>query len=148
MSSTSNHATSIPSNFGALFEAALANYTKRTGQDLRKHPMATAIERCESLDSILAIFEEQSRAFDKFRNGDPKLIKWLASVINGLFAISTLAAVPSNGASLVSQPNSVLHYQRSLIFTSRRFPLQISFFLELASFSLCVSLSLFLASSQ
>jgi len=146
MSSTSNHTTSTPSNFGALFEAALANYTKRTGQDLRKHPMATAIERCESPDSILAIFQKQSQAFDKFRNGDPKLIKWLAPVVNGLYTISTIA-VASDGASIVGRPNSVFYYQRSLILASRLSPLQMSFFLALASFSLCVSLPLSLASS-
>lgn len=105
MSFTSNHTTFTPSNFGALFETALDNYTKRTGQDLRKHQIAAVIERCESSDSILAIFQEQSQAFDKFRNGDPKLIKWLAPVVDGLCTISSIAAL-GNGASLVSQPNA------------------------------------------
>jgi len=92
--------TSTPSNFEALFDAALEKYTKRTGQDLRNHELAGLLDRCESPDEILAIFKEQSQEFDKFRNDDPKLIKWLTPVVNGLHAISTSAAI-SAGASLV-----------------------------------------------
>ena len=101
MSLASN--TSPQSNFKSLFDTALAKYTKRTGQDLRSHPLAAAIDRCDSPDGILAIFQEQSLAFDEFRNGDPKLIKWLGPVVDGLHAIST-NTVLSAGASLVS-PN-------------------------------------------
>src|SRR5260221_2747509 len=85
--SPNSNTNSTPSNVAPLLDAALAKYTKRTGQNLRNHPLATAIERCTSPDSILAIFEEQSHAFDEFRNGDPKLIKWLRPVVIGLHAI-------------------------------------------------------------
>jgi len=100
MSSTPN-TTTCSSNFTALFNVALAKYTKFTGRDLRNHPLAYMIDRCESPDAILAIFQEQSRAFDEFRNGDPKLLKRLAPLVNGLHAISTNAVI-SAGASLVS----------------------------------------------
>ncbi len=100
MSSAPN-TTSSPFNFEALFNAALAKYTKRTGQDLRNYELARMLDRCESPDEILAIFKEQSQAFDEFRNGDPKLVKWLTPIVNGLHAISTSAAI-SAGASLVS----------------------------------------------
>ena len=95
--------SSLASNFETLFDTALAKYAKRTGEDLRNHPLAAAIDRCNSPDSILAIFREQSEAFDEFRNGDPKLIKWLGPVVKGLHAIST-NTVLSGGAGLVS-PN-------------------------------------------
>ena len=100
MSLTPN-TTASSSNFTALFDVALAEYTKVTGKDLRDHPLAGMIDRCESPGAILAIFQEQTRAFDEFRNGDPKLIKWLAPLVNGLHTIST-SAVTSAGASLVS----------------------------------------------
>ena len=101
--SSASKTSSLVSNFEILFDTALAKYAKRTGQDLRNHPLAAAIDRCQSPDSILAIFQEQSQAFDEFRNGDPQLIKWLGPVVNGLHAIST-NTVLSDGASLVS-PN-------------------------------------------
>ena len=100
MSSAPN-ANSPQPNFKSLFDTALAKYAKRTGLDLRNHPLAADIDRCESPDSILAIFQAQSQAFDEFRNGDPKLIKWLRPVVNGLHAIST-NTVLNAGASLVS----------------------------------------------
>jgi len=100
MLSTPN-TTTRSSNFTALFDVALAQYTKLTGRDLRNHPLAYMIDRCDSPDAILAIFKEQSRAFDEIRTGDPKLIKWLAPLVNGLHAISTNAVI-SASASLVS----------------------------------------------
>lgn len=76
-------------NFEALFQAALAKYSKQTGQGLVNHPLAAVLERCDSPNAILAIFEEQARAFDEFRNGDPKLIKWLRPLVNCLHTICT-----------------------------------------------------------
>jgi hypothetical protein len=133
--------TTTQSGFEALLDAAVSKYKKRTGQDLRDHPLAAIIDRCQSLDAILAIFQEQSRAFDEFRNGDPKLIKWLTPVVNGLYAIST-STVISTAASLVSaypllrdrysMVNSNVYLRHSLHSLSS---------LELASCFLCVSLS-------
>ena len=90
-------------NFETLFDAALAKYTKQTGSDLRNHPLASMIDSCDSPDSILVIFEEQAKAFDEFRSGDPKLIKLLRPVVNGLHAIFASAAL-SAGVGLVSFP--------------------------------------------
>jgi len=137
MSSAPNR-TSTPSNFEALFDAALEQYTKRTGQDLRNHELARMLDRCESPDSILAIFKEQSQAFDQFRDGDPKLIKWLTSIVNGLHAISTSAAV-SAGASLVSLIQYPIPLPMSFNSFPRHSPLQNRLLLELVSSSPCVS---------
>jgi hypothetical protein len=101
--SLASNTYSPQSNFKTLFDTALAKYAKHTGQDLRNHPLAAAIDRCDSPDGILAIFQEQSQAFDEFRNGDRELIKWLGPVVDGLHAIST-NAVLNAGASLAS-PN-------------------------------------------
>ena len=100
MSSTPN-TTTRSSNFAALFDVALSKYIKLTGRDLRDHPFAYMIDWCESPDAVLAIFQEQSMAFDEFRNSDPKLVKWLAPLVSGLHAISTNVVI-SSGASLVS----------------------------------------------
>jgi hypothetical protein len=98
------HTTSTSSNFEVIFEAALAEFTKRTGQDLRNHPIATKIDRCTSPDAILALFQEQSRAFDEFRNGDHRLIGWLKPIVNCLHTISTNSAFRA-GVSHVSPPS-------------------------------------------
>ena len=122
------------SKFETFFETALAKYAKCTGQDLRNHPLAAAIDRCDSPDSILAMFQEQSQAFDEFRNGDPKLIKLLGPVVNGLHAIST-NTVLSSAASLVSPNQFRFRCQSDFTLTSRHLRLQILFSLESVSFS-------------
>ena len=88
MSSPSN-TTFSSSTFDTLFNAALENYTKRTGKDLRNHPLASKIDSCDGPDSILDIFQEQARAFDEFKRGDTKLLGWLRPVVNVLHALST-----------------------------------------------------------
>ena len=80
MSSASN----TTSNFETIFNAALANYTKQTGKDLRNHPLASKIDSSDKPDSILDIFQEQAQAFDEFRRsepGDSELFKLLRPVV-------------------------------------------------------------------
>jgi len=100
MSSTPN-TTSSSSNFKPIFDAALIKYTQQTKIDLRNHPLASKIDECNSAESILAIFRGQAKEFDEFRNGDPKLFKWLQPVVTGLYSLSTNPALLT-GVSLVS----------------------------------------------
>jgi hypothetical protein len=100
MSSTRS-TTPTPSTSDLPFDSALDEYNENTGQHLLKHPQAAAIDRCESLKSILSLFREQSRAFDKYRNSNPKLIKWLEPIVFKLFAIGKSEALGAD-AFLVS----------------------------------------------
>jgi hypothetical protein len=125
MSSASNTATS--SNFQALLNAALANYTKQTGRDLRNHPLADRIDSCDSPDSILDIFQEQVKAFDDSINGDTKMFKLLRPVVNVLHALSTNSVVSDNG-SLVN-PAFLIIYSMYLNSIHRCFLPQRRFFL-------------------
>jgi hypothetical protein len=120
MSSASN-TTSTSFNFETIFNAALAEYTKRTGKDLRDHPLASKIDSCNNPESILNIFQEQAEAFDKFRKGDTKLFKWLRPVVDVLHGISTNKAI-SDKASHVSSATSVILLLDNL--SSRCFRLQ------------------------
>ena len=88
-------------NFEGIFNAALAKYANQTGLDLSNHPLASKVYGCDSAESILAIFQEQAKAFHEFRHGDPKLMKWLQPVVTGLYALSASPAL-SSGVSLVS----------------------------------------------
>ena len=106
MSSASSSAYSS-STFGALFNAALEKYTKKTGKDLRNHPLASEIDSCDSPDSIINIFQEQARAFDEFKRGDTQLFKWLKPVVNVLHALST-NDVLRDSVSLVSLATFVI----------------------------------------
>ena len=112
MSSASN-TTSTSFNFETIFNAALTEYTKRTGKDLCNHPLASKIDSCDNPESILDIFQEQAQTFDKFKKGDTKLYKWLKPVVDVLHAISTNEAF-SNKSSHVSPATSVIFRLNSL----------------------------------
>ena len=132
MSSTSN-TTSAPSNFEALFSVALTEYTKRTGKDLRDHPLASRINSCDDAESIVVIFQEQAQAFEEFRRGDTKLFEWLRPVVNVLHALSTNEAL-GHGASHVRPATFCCYFSSSQHFTPRCFLSQRRSFPVSASF--------------
>jgi hypothetical protein len=107
MSSASNTA-STSFNFEAIFNAALTEYTNRTGKDLRNHPLASKIDGCDNPESILDIFQEQAQAFDKFRKGDTKLFKWLRPVIDVLHAISTNKTISDSASNVTPATSDIL----------------------------------------
>jgi len=110
--SSSINTSSPASNFEALLGAALTKYTKRTGKGLSDHPLTAMLDRCSSPDDVLVIFEKQAKAFDEFRNGDPKLIKWLRPIVDGLHDLCTNPAVQET-ACVVSP------HRRIFVFLSR-----------------------------
>jgi hypothetical protein len=113
MSSTSN-TTSTSSNFQAFFDAALKDYTEKTGKDLcdLDHPLASKLDSCNSPDSILDIFKEQARGFDEFRKGDTKLFKWLNPIVKVLHTIST-NEVLGHSASSVNLTTFIIYHNHS-----------------------------------
>lgn len=76
------------SNFTAIFDAASQEYKNLTRQDLATHPFATALQGCNSPDSILGAFRDQAQALDKFRKADDKLMASLTPIVNILFTFS------------------------------------------------------------
>lgn len=58
------------SRLQSLFETALQDYEKQTGTVLAKHPLAEQLQNCDSLESITAVFSEQTKAFKEFRGKD------------------------------------------------------------------------------
>jgi arginine/lysine/ornithine decarboxylase len=107
----STSSTSPSFNFQAFLDVALAEYTKRTGKDLANHPLTASLDRCCSPDDVLAIFEKQAEAFDEFRNGDPKLIKWLRPIVDVLHQLCTDEIVTSS-AFIVSSVQTLYHCGR------------------------------------
>ena len=83
--------TSTPSessSFKSILDAALSEYKKKTGEELLDHPLATEMQRCESVDAILAILQGQAREFQRFRDGDQSLMKWISPVVDVLYKFS------------------------------------------------------------
>ena len=101
--STKNQTTDpSTSNFAAIFDAASQEYKTLTRQDLANHPFAAALQGYNSPDSILGVFRDQAQAFDKFRQGDDKLMASLTPIVNILF---TFSETLGEGVGLVSLHN-------------------------------------------
>lgn len=84
------------SRFRALFEAAVQQYEKQTEIPLSRHPLAEQLQNCDSADSVIAVFQEQVRAFSEFRGSD-RIMKSLKGVVS---VLSTLSAVADLGDSI------------------------------------------------
>ncbi|KAH9008757.1 hypothetical protein EDB84DRAFT_1681912 [Lactarius hengduanensis] len=71
----------------------------------RKKPLddwlAKELQSCDSVEAVMDIIQGQAKAFDKFRNGGSKLMKWIRSSVHVLYTISAAlgdgvgVAVPS-----------------------------------------------------
>jgi hypothetical protein len=114
MSSTFNTA-STASNFRVIFDAALKDYTKKTGKDLcdSGHPLASKLDSCDSPDSILDIFQEQAREFEEFRKGDTKLSQWLRPIVRVLHILSTDKVLGDSASSVGSAAVIIINNHHS-----------------------------------
>jgi hypothetical protein len=79
---------SSSSRFRLLFGNALKDYETQTGSKLDDHPFAKQLETFDSVESITAIFQEQSRSFRDFRGGNGNLMKPLKSAVHILHRLS------------------------------------------------------------
>ena len=91
--------SSSSKNFQSIFNAALRDYQKRTKTDLLAHPLASQLQTCDSLSSILAVLHGQVDDLDQAQKKDERLTKWLNPTVNVLLAFS---GTLGEGVSLVS----------------------------------------------
>ena len=80
--------TSTFSTFRSIFDAAFKEYEKKTGQDLQTHPLAAKLDRCDSTDGVLDIFQKQADALDETAKRDQTLMKWLNPTVHVLHMLS------------------------------------------------------------
>ena len=100
-----------------MLDAALAEYKKKTGSDLLAHWIATELQTCESVDSVLDILRDQAKSFE--RSDDQKLIKWIDPLINVLFTFSDALG---DGVSLAFPPAKVIFTGISALLGVRVLP--------------------------
>ena len=91
MSASYSHSNASFLQFQDLFDAALKEYSRRTGKDIATDPLTARLLRCDSSDAVLSILGEQAHAFNQFRNGDRKvqLMRRLKPTVDILLGIST-----------------------------------------------------------
>jgi hypothetical protein len=91
---------SSESNLRSLFETALREYEKQSGTNLLNNCLIIKLHSCDSVDAISAVLQEQAQAFNQFRGGDGKLIRWLNRTVHVLHTLSS-SSVLGSGIGLV-----------------------------------------------
>ena len=76
------------SHFKSILDAALGEYKSKTGNDLTNNSLAKELQACESAEAVLDIIQREAKAFDKFRDGDKGLMKWIGPSVDVLYTIS------------------------------------------------------------
>lgn len=113
------HPTVSFSTFQSIFDAASTEYERKTGKELRTHPLAVELDHCNSPDAVLEILQRQADALEEAGMFGQTLMKWLDPIVHVLY---TLSETIGEGVSIVSL-SGVSHipiqthliYRRSLL---------------------------------
>lgn len=79
-------------SFQSVFNAALDEYTKYTGDDIAKHPLSAKLETCKSPADVLGVLRKQAEVFREFREGNKNLIKVIEPTVTVLCSLSGVFA--------------------------------------------------------
>ena len=101
--SSSSHPGPSSSRFQAVFDAALNEYSQKTGKDIASDPLTAKLRSCRSPDEVHGVLREQVQAFNQFRNGNGmvQLMRKLKPTVDILLSLSN-GGVLANAVSLVS----------------------------------------------
>ncbi|KAH8993415.1 hypothetical protein EDB92DRAFT_1980540 [Lactarius akahatsu] len=102
MSSSSQTAAPSPI-FKSMLDIALAEYQKKTGDDLLAHSLAAKLQACKPVDDVLDILRDQAKTFEQ--SGDQKLMKWIDPLVHVLY---TFSGALGDGVSLAFPPAKVI----------------------------------------
>ena len=112
--------TSYPtSNMRAILDEASRQYKDMTGEDITTHPYTAKLEKWDSVDTVLEVFQGQVQAFNEFRKGDKKLMKWLHHVVHTLIAV---CGPLGDAVGVVGLKHLVLPHHCALTLVSQSFP--------------------------
>ena len=90
----------------SLFGAALQDYQNQTGISLIDHPFAARLESSHSVDTIMAVLNDQTQIFREFRGDNGKFMKSIKSIVVILDTLSN-STVLGGGIGLV-RPKSFM----------------------------------------
>ena len=100
------------SQFQAILDAALNEYKTKTGNDLTNNSLAKEIQSCKSAEAVLDIIQREADTFDKFRDGNKRLMKWIGPSVDVLYTISPIL---SAGVSIVRTVRDDLRCDETLL---------------------------------
>jgi hypothetical protein len=78
---------------------ALGLYKRKTGKELLDHPLATELKQCSSVDAIIEILQGQASAFQRFRDSDRRVMKWISPIVDVLYKLCDTLRGDAQGAA-------------------------------------------------
>ena len=99
-SQPTSQTTDPSTNLKSMLDAALIEYKKKTGKDLQAIWLASELQTCESVDSVLDILRDQAKTLD--RSDDQKLMGWIDPLVH---VLSNFSDALGDGVSLVCTMN-------------------------------------------
>jgi hypothetical protein len=147
MSSNSHLDSSSSLQFKAIFNAALNEYSQKTGKDIVTDPLTAKLQCCASPDAVLNILQEEAQAFNDFRNGNRKgqLMRKLKPTVDILLALATNGALGNEIGSVSAQIFEICSVGVFIFSSCSYFRLQMRSWLALAFYSEYVFAFYFLA---
>jgi hypothetical protein len=103
-------------NVQAIFEQALEEYNKKTGNDLAAHPLADMINGCDSPKAIFPVLERQANELTRSRNNDQRLTEWLIPTVIILNALPAILGEDFGSVSYQYQAASFPAFAQTLTF--------------------------------
>ena len=79
-----------------MLDAAIIKYKKKTGKDLQAIWLASELQTCKSVDSVLDVLQDQANTLD--RSDNQKLIRWIDPLVH---VLSTFLDSLGDGVILV-----------------------------------------------
>ena len=71
-----------------VFNGALEEYTRHTGNDLAEHPLSSELENCRTASDVLVVLEKLVKTFREPRGCNKKLAKVLEPTVNVVYSLS------------------------------------------------------------
>jgi hypothetical protein len=93
----------------AVSDAALNEYSWKTGKDIGSDTLAAKLKSCGSSSEVHEVLPEQAQLFDELRNGGQKVMRKLKPTVDVLPTLSN-GGVLGNGIGLVASGNHQENY--------------------------------------
>jgi hypothetical protein len=101
--SSNPHLNASSSPFQDVFDAAVNEYSRKTGTAIDSDPLTIELQTCGSSNEVYELLQEQAQKFNEFRNGDrvTQIMRKLKPAVDILLKLSN-GGVLGEGIGLVS----------------------------------------------